>query len=73
MHAIRHSRDDQGIPHLHSFQGRHGDEGEVVSETAGSVNEVPLEMRAVLGKKKLTVQEFLKIKRDSVIVTDTLG
>jgi flagellar motor switch protein FliM len=37
----------------------------------GSVNEVPLELRAVLGKKKLTVQEFLKMKRDSVIITDS--
>jgi flagellar motor switch protein FliM len=35
------------------------------------VNEVPLELRAVLGKKKLTVQEFLKMKRDSVIITDS--
>jgi len=37
----------------------------------GSVNEVPLELRAVLGKKKLTVQEFLKMKRNSVIITDS--
>ena len=37
-----------------------------------SVNEVPLELRAVLGKKKLSVQEFLKIKKDSVILTDTI-
>ncbi|MGC9975687.1 MAG: flagellar motor switch protein FliM [Syntrophales bacterium] len=37
-----------------------------------SVNEVPLELRAVLGKKKLSVQEFLKIKKDSVIFTDTV-
>jgi flagellar motor switch protein FliM len=36
----------------------------------GSINDVPLELRAVLGKKKLTVQEFLKMKRDSVIITD---
>jgi flagellar motor switch protein FliM len=36
-----------------------------------SVNEVPLELRAVLGKKKLSLQEFLKIKKDSVILTDT--
>jgi len=37
----------------------------------GSVNEVPLELKAVLGKKKLTVQEFLKMKKDSVIITDS--
>ncbi len=37
----------------------------------GSINDVPLELRAVLGKKKLTVQEFLKMKRDSVIITDS--
>ena len=36
-----------------------------------SVNEVPLELRAVLGKKKLSLQEFLKIKKDTVILTDT--
>ncbi len=35
------------------------------------VKEVPLNLRAVLGKKKLTVEEFLKIKKDSLIVTDT--
>jgi len=37
----------------------------------GSINDVPLEMRAVLGKKKLTVQEFLKMKKDSVIITES--
>ena len=37
-----------------------------------SVNEVPLELRAVLGKKKLSVQEFLKIKKDSILFTDTV-
>ncbi len=37
-----------------------------------SVNEVPLELRAVLGKRKLSVEEFLKIKIDSVILTDTI-
>jgi flagellar motor switch protein FliM len=37
-----------------------------------SVNEVPLELRAVLGKKKISVQEFLNIKRDTVILTDTI-
>ncbi len=35
------------------------------------VKEVPLDMRAVLGKKKISVEEFLKIKKDSVIITDT--
>jgi len=37
----------------------------------GSVNEVPLELKAVLGKKRLTVQEFLQIRKDSVIITDS--
>ena len=37
-----------------------------------SVNEVPLELRAILGKKKISVQEFLAIKTDSVIFTDTI-
>ena len=37
-----------------------------------SVNEVPLELRAVLGKKKLSLQEFLQIKKDTVILTDTV-
>ncbi len=37
-----------------------------------SVNEVPLELRAVLGKKKLTVQDFLKIREGTVILTDTI-
>lgn len=37
----------------------------------GSINDVPLELRAVLGKKKLTVQEFLKMKKDSIIITDS--
>src|SRR5208283_5881547 len=36
-----------------------------------SMSEVPLEMKAVLGKKKITVQEFLKIREDSLILTDT--
>ena len=36
-----------------------------------SLGEVPLEMKAVLGKKKISVQEFLKIKKDSLIITDT--
>ena len=37
-----------------------------------SVNGVPLELRAVLGKKKLSVQEFLKIREGTVILTDTI-
>jgi flagellar motor switch protein FliM len=36
-----------------------------------SVREVPLELRAVLGKKKLSVEQFLKIRKNSVIVTNT--
>jgi flagellar motor switch protein FliM len=36
-----------------------------------SVNHVPLELKAVLGKKKLTVQEFLTMKKDSIIFTET--
>jgi flagellar motor switch protein FliM len=36
-----------------------------------SVREVPLELRAILGKKKLSVHDFLKIRKDSVIITDT--
>jgi len=35
------------------------------------VKEVPLDIRAVLGKKKISVEEFLMIKRESVIITDT--
>jgi flagellar motor switch protein FliM len=37
-----------------------------------SVEQVPLELRAVLGRKKLSVQEFLNIKEGSVILTDTV-
>lgn len=37
-----------------------------------AMNEVPLEMKAVLGKKKISVQEFLKIRKDSLIITDTI-
>jgi flagellar motor switch protein FliM len=36
-----------------------------------SVKEVPLELRAILGKKKLSVEQFLKIRKNSVIVTET--
>jgi flagellar motor switch protein FliM len=35
------------------------------------VQEVPLDVRGILGKKKISVEEFLKIKRDSVILTDS--
>jgi flagellar motor switch protein FliM len=35
------------------------------------VMDVPLEMRAVLGRKRISVEEFLQIKEDSIIVTDT--
>ena len=35
------------------------------------VKEVPLDIRGILGKKKISVEEFLRIKRDSVIITDT--
>ena len=35
------------------------------------VKDVPLGLRAVLGRKRLSVEEFLKIKKDSIIVTDT--
>jgi flagellar motor switch protein FliM len=40
-------------------------------ELRTSVREVPLELRAVLGKKKLSVEQFLKIRKNSVILTDT--
>jgi flagellar motor switch protein FliM len=36
-----------------------------------SVKRVPLELRAVLGKRKLSVEDFLKIRKNSIIVTDT--
>ena len=36
-----------------------------------SVKEVPLELRAVLGKKRLSVEQFLKIRKNSVILTET--
>jgi flagellar motor switch protein FliM len=36
-----------------------------------TVKEVPLELRAVLGKRKLSVEQFLKIRKNSVIITDT--
>lgn len=35
------------------------------------VKEVPLDIKGILGKKKISVEEFLRIKRDSVILTDT--
>jgi flagellar motor switch protein FliM len=35
------------------------------------VKEVPLDLKAVLGKKRISVEEFLRIKKDSLIITDT--
>jgi flagellar motor switch protein FliM len=35
------------------------------------VKEVPLDLRAILGRKRLSVEELLRIKKDSVIITDT--
>jgi flagellar motor switch protein FliM len=34
------------------------------------VADVPLEMRAVLGKKRISLQEFMKVNEDNVIVID---
>jgi flagellar motor switch protein FliM len=34
------------------------------------VRDVPLEVRAVLGRKKIALQEFLKLSEDNVIVID---
>jgi len=34
------------------------------------VQDVPLEIRAVLGKKKMPLQEFLRLSEDNVIVID---
>lgn len=34
------------------------------------VQEVPLEVRAILGKKKIALQEFLRLSEDNVIVID---
>jgi flagellar motor switch protein FliM len=36
-----------------------------------SVTNVPLEIRAVLGKKRMSLQEFLGMKKDSIILTNT--
>jgi len=36
-----------------------------------SVTHVPLEVRAVLGKKRMSLQEFLGMKKDSIILTNT--
>jgi flagellar motor switch protein FliM len=36
-----------------------------------TVRGVPLELRAILGKKRMSVEDFLKIKEDSIILTDT--
>jgi flagellar motor switch protein FliM len=37
---------------------------------AERVHDVPLEVRAVLGRKKMALQEFLKLSEDNVIVID---
>jgi flagellar motor switch protein FliM len=34
------------------------------------VHDVPLEIRAVLGRKKIALQEFLRLSEDNVIVID---
>ena len=34
------------------------------------VNDIPLEIKAILGKKKMALQEFLKLSEDNVIVID---
>jgi flagellar motor switch protein FliM len=36
-----------------------------------TVKEVPVELRAILGHKRMSVEDFLKIKEESVIMTDT--
>ncbi|OPY67146.1 MAG: Flagellar motor switch protein FliM [Syntrophorhabdaceae bacterium PtaU1.Bin034] len=36
------------------------------------VKEVPLEVKAVLGRKRISVKEFLNIKKNSLIVMDTV-
>jgi flagellar motor switch protein FliM len=36
-----------------------------------AVQEVPLEIKGVLGRKKISVEEFLKIKTNSLLITDT--
>lgn len=35
------------------------------------VSDVPLEVRAILGKKKMALQEFMNLSEDNVIVTET--
>ncbi len=42
-----------------------------IQKLRARVEEVPLDIRGILGKKKISVEEFLRIKKDSVIVTDT--
>ncbi len=34
------------------------------------INDVPLELKAILGKKKMALQEFLKLSEDNVIIID---
>ncbi len=41
-----------------------------LSKLKHRVADVPLEMRAVLGKKKISLQEFLRVSEDNVIVID---
>lgn len=41
-----------------------------LSNLKDRVQEVPLEVRAILGKKKIALQEFLRLSEDNVIVID---
>jgi flagellar motor switch protein FliM len=41
-----------------------------VGQLRERVSDVPLEMRAVLGKKKISLQDFLKVNEDNVIIID---
>ena len=34
------------------------------------VNDIPLEIKAVLGRKKMALQDFLNLSEDNIIVTD---
>ncbi len=34
------------------------------------VNDIPLEIKAVLGKKKMALQDFLRLSEDNIIVID---
>lgn len=40
------------------------------SKLKGRVSDVPLEIRAILGKKRMSLQEFLKVREDNVIIID---